>query len=90
MISTYNEWDPLRRVVVGRADHANWPKYDPVFAKESEKTTWTETPVPRGPVPKHIIDEANEDLEILADTLRTAGAEVLRPNDLNFQSHDGP
>jgi glycine amidinotransferase/scyllo-inosamine-4-phosphate amidinotransferase 1 len=89
MISTYNEWDPLRRVVVGRADHANWPKYDPVFAKESEKTTWTETPVPRGPVPQHIIDEANEDLEILADTLRTAGAEVLRPNDLNFQSHDG-
>lgn len=89
MISTYNEWDPLRRVVVGRADHANWPKYDPVFAKESEKTTWTETPVPRGPVPQHIIDEANEDLEILADTLRTAGAEVLRPNDFNFQSHDG-
>ena len=40
MISTYNEWDPLKRVVVGRADTANWPINDPVFKNEGEKTTW--------------------------------------------------
>ena len=50
MISTYNEWDPLKRIVVGRADTANWPVNDPVFKNEGEKTTWKETPVPRGPV----------------------------------------
>jgi glycine amidinotransferase len=60
MISSYNEWDPLKRVVVGIADYANWPTTDPVFAKESTKTLWTETPVPTGPVPQWIIDEANE------------------------------
>ena len=89
MISSYNEWDRLRRVVVGRADHANWPVNDSVFAQESKKTTWKETPVPSGPVPQWIIDQANEDLEILASTLTSMGVEVLRPDNLNFQTHDG-
>lgn len=89
MIHSYNEWGPLKRIVVGDATHANWPVLDSVFSKESEKTTWTETPVPSGPVPQHIIDEANEDLQILADTLTELGVEVLRPDPLNFQTHDG-
>lgn len=89
MISSYNEWDPLKKVVVGRADHANWPVHDPVFAKEGEKTTWRETPVPSGPVPQWVIDEANEDLDGLAATLMSLGVEVVRPDPLNFQVHDG-
>ena len=90
MISSYNEWDRLRRVVVGRADHANWPVNDSVFAQESKKTTWKETPVPSGPVPQWIIDEANEDLQILSDTLTSLGVVVERPDPcLNFQTHDG-
>jgi glycine amidinotransferase/scyllo-inosamine-4-phosphate amidinotransferase 1 len=89
MISSYNEWDPLKRVVVGIADYANWPTTDPVFAKESTKTLWTETPVPTGPVPQWIIDEANEDLTILANTLSLLGAEVERPTPLNFQQLGG-
>ena len=89
MISSYNEWDRLRRIVVGVATDANWPVNDPVFSKESEKTTWRETPVPRGPVPQKIIDEANEDLDSLATTLQGMGVEVLRPTELNFQAHDG-
>ena len=89
MISSWNEWDPLKKIVVGSATNANWPVTDPVFAKESEKTTWKETPVPRGPVPQHIIDEANEDLDKLATTLMSLGVEVVRPDPLNFQAHDG-
>lgn len=89
MISSYNEWGPLKRIVVGDASHANWPVSDPVFSKESEKTTWTETPVPSGPVPQRIIEEANEDLDNLAKTLMSLGVEVLRPDPLNFQTHDG-
>ena len=69
MIQTYNEWDPLKKIVVGSATHANWPVTDPVFSTESERTLWKETPVPRGPVPQRIIEEANEDLDTLATTL---------------------
>ena len=89
MIHSYNEWDSLREVVVGRADFANWPSNDPVFSQESEKTTWRETPVPSGPVPDWIIDEANEDLDLLASTLEMCGATVHRPDIIDFQQRGG-
>ena len=89
MISSYDEWSPLKKIVVGSSTDANWPVNDPVFAKVSEKTTWKEAPVPRGPVPRWIIDETNEDLDDLATTLMSLGVEVVRPDPLNFQSHDG-
>ena len=89
MISSYNEWDSLQRVVVGTATNANWPLYDPVFKLESKKTTWTNTPVPSGPVPQWIIDETNEDLEVFADTLTKLGVQVERPTDMDFVAHDG-
>lgn len=89
MIHSYNEWDPLRRIIVGDATHANWPSNDPVFKAEGEKTSWKETPVPSGPVAQHVIDEANEDLQTLADTLTDLGVEVMRPDPMNFQVHQG-
>ena len=89
MIHSINEWDSLKKIVVGTASHANWPNKDPVFSQESLKTTWTDTPVPSGPVPQWIIDEANEDLQILATTLQDLGVEVLRPTEMNFQDCGG-
>lgn len=89
MISSYNEWDQIRQIVVGTATDANWPVYDPVFKLESEKTTWKETPVPSGPVPQRIIEETNEDLDALATVLIGLGIDVIRPDPLNFQTHDG-
>lgn len=89
MIYSINEWDSLKEVVVGRADFANWPTNDPVFAQESEKTTWRETAVPSGPVPDWIIDETNEDLDILAAALEQCGATVHRPKALNYQERGG-
>jgi scyllo-inosamine-4-phosphate amidinotransferase 1 len=89
MIYSINEWDTLKEVVVGRADFANWPSDDPVFALESLKTTWTETPVPSGPVPDWIIDETNEDLDMLALVLEKCGATVHRPKALNYQELGG-
>ena len=83
-INSSNEWGKLKSVVVGSATNANWPSDDPVFAEEAKKTTWTETPVPSGPVPQWIIDEANEDLEILADTLNKLRVDVYRPKDIDF------
>ena len=88
-ISSSNEWGKLKSVVVGSATNANWPSTDPVFAEESRKTTWTETPVPSGPVPQWIVDEANEDLSILIDTLRKLGITVYQPYDLDFPSIGG-
>jgi N-dimethylarginine dimethylaminohydrolase len=40
-------------------------------------------------VPQWIIDEANQDLQTLADTLTAHGVKVVRPTPINFQVHDG-
>jgi len=79
-----NEWDPLQAVVVGSASHANWPTTDPVFAQEGKKTTWRETPVPSGPVPDWIVDQANRELDTLSETLLRYGATVYRPRPMDF------
>ena len=89
MIDSRNEWDPLEEVVVGIADYANWPSTDPVFAEEANKTLWTETPVPSGPVPQWIIDETNEDLNQLANVIVEFGATVRRPEPMNFVKSRG-
>lgn len=89
MISTKNEWDPLEKIIVGTADHANWPSQDPVFAQESEKTTWKETPIPSGPVPQWIIDDANRELDLLSELLERRGVTVYRPKAMDFVEHKG-
>jgi glycine amidinotransferase/scyllo-inosamine-4-phosphate amidinotransferase 1 len=89
MINSVNEWDPLQAIVVGTASYANWPLHDPVFAKESEKTSWTETPVPSGPVPQWIIDEANQDLDLMCEALLKYGATIHRPKHMDFVASDG-
>ncbi len=89
MISSYNEWDKLKKVVVGRIDYANWPVNDPVYRKEAENSAWKETPAPSGPVESWIIEETEEDLHNLCEALVKLGVEVVRPDWLNFQVHDG-
>jgi glycine amidinotransferase/scyllo-inosamine-4-phosphate amidinotransferase 1 len=89
MINSVNEWDPLEAIVIGEASHANWPTKDPVFSTESERTLWTETPVPSGPVPQWIIDEANRELDILSETILKYGATVYRPKPQNYVELDG-
>jgi glycine amidinotransferase/scyllo-inosamine-4-phosphate amidinotransferase 1 len=89
MINTCNEWDPLEAIIVGSATAANWPTSDSVFALEGSKTTWTETPVPSGPVPQFIVDEANRELDILSETLVRYGATVYRPRPMDFMAEQG-
>ena len=88
-VHSYNEWDPLRTIMVGSATNANWPSSDPVFAKEAEKTSWKETPPPSGPVPQWIIDETNRELDQLAEVLYKLGVEVWRPDELDFVNRGG-
>lgn len=89
MINSFNEWDPLKRIIVGSATNAHWPRFCPVFRSLETTTTWKESPVPSGSVDQRIVDEANEDLDNLSNTLKNLGVIVHRPTDLNFHSFDG-
>ena len=89
MINSRNEWDPLEKIIVGSASHANWPMTDPVFAEEARNSSWTDTPAPSGPVPQWIIDDADRELDILTKTLENYGAIVYRPKEMNFVENNG-
>ena len=84
-----NEWDPLKTIIVGSATNANWPSKDPVFALEHTRTQWKETPVPSGPVPQHIVDQANLELDKLSEVLYNLGVEVWRPEPIDFVGRGG-
>jgi glycine amidinotransferase/scyllo-inosamine-4-phosphate amidinotransferase 1 len=84
-----NEWDPLEKIIVGIATHANWPMNDPVFAEEARTSLWTETPAPAGPVPQFIVDQANRELDILSETLLRYGATVYRPKPVDHVAAHG-
>jgi scyllo-inosamine-4-phosphate amidinotransferase 1 len=89
MINSCNEWDPLEKIIVGSATNANWPMTDTVFAEEARNSLWTETPAPSGPVPQFIVDQANRELDILAETLLRYGATVYRPKPMDFVEEKG-
>ena len=89
MINSHNEWNNLKRVIVGTATNAHWPSKCPVFRSQEQTTLWKESPVPSGPVDQKIINEANEDLDNFANALEKLGVVVERPKDLDFQGFDG-
>jgi len=89
MIYSQNEWSPLKKIIVGSATNAHWPKKCGVFRHQEKTTKWRESPVPAGCVEQNIIDEANLDLQNLSDTLENLNVRVKRPKDLNFESFDG-
>jgi len=83
-IKSSNEWSTLKSVVVGTADNAFFPTRDPIFKFDMENGGWDETPPPSGPVPFHIIEEANEDLDALCDVLRENNITVYRPDEFDL------
>jgi N-dimethylarginine dimethylaminohydrolase len=82
-IKSKNEYDKLISCVVGDATAARFPELDEIFDYNREVTNWKDTPLPSGKFSQYIIDEANEDLQILADTLTLLNVEVYRPTDID-------
>lgn len=81
IVSSHNDWDPLEECFVGIADNARMPEYDisgHAFVFTSEK--FEDIKDLKGPLDQRIIDEANQDLEKLSDTLKGLGVKVRRPN----------
>jgi len=80
LVSSHNDWDPLEECLVGTADYARIPTIDKsthsfLFTTESHANIKDVA----GPIHKKIIEEANEDLNVFADTLKSLGVKVRRP-----------
>jgi N-dimethylarginine dimethylaminohydrolase len=88
MLYSTNEYDKLRKIIVGTATKANWPIHDVTFRHLEKITRWTDTPVPKGPVAASIIKEANDSLDNLSKVLVSCGVDVVRPHYRDYQYYD--
>lgn len=78
-MKSQNEWDTLKKVIVGVADYATVPKVDLSVRTINYADREDVSDVPIGQYPQQVIDETNEDLEVFVNFLLKEGVEVLRP-----------
>lgn len=80
LVSSYNEWDPLEEVIIGRAENAQIAVQDrSLFAVEyGECGDISRTPT--GPYPADVIAETEVQLEALVSMFEKSGVRVRRPD----------
>ena len=87
IVSSWNEWDPLKHVIVGRADGTCIPAPEPALdAKVPEDSDMRGQ---FGPRPQDTVDLANEKLDAFARQLEGMGIRVDRPTPLDFNQPTG-
>lgn len=79
-IYSTNEWDPLKKVIVGVADYAKIPKMEKSLRVINYADRKDVSNVTTGLYPEQVINESNEDLETFVKFLEGESVEVLRPN----------
>lgn len=80
-----NEWDPLKAVIVGVADDAQIPLLDASLRCVNYADRDNVDSILHGKYPKQVIDEANIDLNKLANFLISQDIKVYRPDNFNFK-----
>jgi len=78
-VSSWNEWDPLEEVIVGSALNARFPTPDP-STRLAEFPDREVEQIPRGPFPRQILEETEEDLGEFVRVLEENGVTVRRPD----------
>lgn len=82
VVSSWNEWDPLKHVIVGRADGTVVQAPEPACVRD-----WPNYGFPKGtygPLPKEMEEKANEQLDNFAKLLEGRGIKVDRPTPIDF------
>jgi glycine amidinotransferase len=84
IVNSWNEWDPLKHVIVGVADGCMIPPPEP--AVECKVPIDSDMKGKWGPRPQETVDKANVQLDNFADILRERGIRVDRPTPLDFSA----
>ncbi|GAG13934.1 unnamed protein product, partial [marine sediment metagenome] len=77
VVNSWNEWDPLKHIIVGRADGTMVQAPEPAVQRD-----WPEQGFPLGtygPMPREMEEKANEQLDNFAKILENRGIRVDRP-----------
>ena len=78
-IYSTNEWDTLKKVVVGVADYCRIPEMDESLRVINYADRQDVSDVVPGLYPQQVVDESNQDLETFVKFLEGESVEVVRP-----------
>jgi glycine amidinotransferase len=82
IVNSWNEWDPLRHVIVGRADDCCIPAAEPAF--DFQAPPGCGMPKPYGRRPAETVAAANAQLDDFARLLEGRGITVSRPDPIDW------
>ena len=76
-VNSWNDFDPLKHIIIGRADHCCIPGWEPAIEAKIERNSdmwgmW-------GPRPLETVEKANEELDYFTNVLESRGVRVDRP-----------
>ena len=76
IVNSWNEWDPLKRVIIGRPEGTNIPAPEPAWWYNRPEGGY---PLPSyGPFPQEMVDKANEQMDNFVKILEKRGVVVDR------------
>lgn len=81
-VCSWNEWDPLKHIILGRADGTMIQAPEIAIQRD-----WRKDGLPLGaygPYPQEMVDEANEEMDNFAKILEHRGIRVDRPTPIDF------
>ncbi len=82
IVNTWNEWDPLKHIILGRPDGGMVQAPEPAISRNFPKYGF-----PRGtygPLPQDLIDLAKEQMDGFASAMEKRGVRVDRPTPIDF------
>jgi glycine amidinotransferase len=82
LVNSWNEWDPLKHVIVGVADGCFIPPSEP--ASECKIPIDSDMKGKWGPRPQETVEKANIQLDNFADIMLKRGIRVDRPTPMDF------
>ena len=86
-VFSVNDWEPLKEIIVGRANFAYVPPPDPSMKNFMyARLTYREISKYVGSYSDRVINESNQDLEDLSDKLKELGVIVHRPKPVRHEA----
>jgi glycine amidinotransferase len=87
IVKSWNEWDPLKRVILGRADFCCIPAPEPAYDFEVPDDYGMHGMY--GPRPQAMVEAANAQLDAYAELLEGRGITVDRPTPIQWNRATG-
>lgn len=86
LVNVHTEWDPLEEIIVGIMAGARVPVADRSLLATEYPAITDPQDIQSGPYPGHVVEQAEAELEELADLLTGLGVSVRRPGGRDHKS----